>query len=800
MDPNPVSSLASSSLAIGAVALSVTTSLIATRPGRAVIFGLPAFFYVKLFHDPLPSQSPNSCGDLDSSFEASPPIAVCSTEDPRPVYLSHSPFSRAIKAFGGKSQSQKLAEAGLNQEQDEGSIPWVRICDFAAQADPAFWIVEEELSSWRRLSDDPADRALAALRQAHLIDPSFTPHQPADPIADILELHRRAGILKTTSASVDDNAETIAIHRASLATFVETIDRRPPRGAGAISESWYAARDARFLASGRPQPFVLTPDEILEELREEARVLRAAQQMFYKFVGPILLSLLHFSLAAGFSSPKIMAVLRQTGYLVPYRDVGSVANGAEEPKRKLTPVERAAKQNKRTADRTWSRLLETTQYVLDVAQDVDALLPPSLFNDASVRNGVYAQRGPSSSSSTEAPTNEEDDSHSFYRIGQAQRAYLSRVSGGRGWQSSVRVRLLHANVRHKILSSVKARQAQSATMYDTADEDASKSSSSTAEVASHANLYDEVLNGVPINQEDLLATLASFSSSPLLCIGRMGHYVSAQEREDYVSLWRHVGFYMGCEPDMLRRCFGDARKADGFLFNVVGHLFPNISQSVKQPRHDPANGKGNGHANGAHDKVTPNGDGDGVEIVPMPRDVEEEVQEQDTLASLAILQACADRPPFHTSLQTHWALARHLLGPSLAGYLGIPLTLPLQKVSVDLSFIATRIPILFSTFPLYPSSLRTRWETQRLRLGRIMMRRLINWLYGARLATFTGRAGSGHEVVIELDAGEGKAYARAWRMLMIEMGAVLAGWAVVGLALGVYLLSWASSTFVSRSG
>ncbi|CAD6891505.1 unnamed protein product [Tilletia controversa] len=752
--------LSSASAILGAVSLTTALAATCTRAGRSALLNASAAIYVRLFHDPSP---PSDVAPNDDKAGCEP-ISVLGKDDKRPLYLSHSPVARVFKAVFGQSTAEKQSRKGLKGKQASAEVPWVRICDFAAEADPKNWITEDELNSWRRMSDDTADQALVALRQADQLSSTFKPSTPADPIADLFELERQC----SEATSTTYNPSSL---RDGLQNFLFNINKRPPRGAGAISEAWYEARDARWLAKGRKPDDALSPEEVEEEYREEARVIRAAQQMFYKFVGPILLSLLHFSLAGGFSSPKIMSVLRQTGYLVPYSDVSSRSSSKSDSSSTtpLSPVQRAAMQNKHTADRTWTRLLETTQFVLDVMQDVDSMLPPALHSDAAAR-ACYPQADPQGREDMGST----DDSHSMDTIGTAQRDYLERVGGGRGWQGSVRVRLLHANVRTKILASVRARQASSATMFDS---EAGASSSSTT---AHANLYDQALNGIPINQQDLLATLASFSSSPLWCMGRMGHHVQPQEREDFVSLWRHVGYYMGCEPELLRRCFGNARKADGFLFNVVGHLFPNISQTVREPAVAAA--------------AAPTGVRAHIAMASKVEEAvgEAETQEQDTLASLAILQACANRPPFFTSLQTHWALARHLLGPSLAGYLGIPHTSPLQQVSVDLSFLATRIPIIFgsSSFPLYPAPLRRRWERQRLRLGRIMMRRLITWLNGSKLATFAGRrvtSGGEGAVEIELKIADGARWARMWRMLMVEMGVVLVGVGVVVCFAGVYL-------------
>ncbi|KAK0555662.1 hypothetical protein OC846_001627 [Tilletia horrida] len=759
--------------------LSVTTlscvsvaALVRSSTIRTAVLEIPARIYVYAFHDPLPPPPKDGGGECLSDVE---PISVLSHQATRPAYLSHSPWSQALKALFGRSEDEKTADSGLqNNVQTRTRAPWIRICDFAAEAEPTSWIQEHELNSWRRLSDDAADQVLRALRDLHESHLDLKQSSSSDPLTDIFTLGSQGSGSNTPNAG--------------LQRFVSQVNQRPPPGAGAISESWYAARDARRKEQGLSGP--PSPAELQEEYLEEARVIRAGQQMFYKFVGPILLSLLHFSLAGGFSSPKIMQVLRQTGYLVPYRDVSASANGSRQKGPKLSPVERAAQQNQRTADRTWTRLLETTQFVLDVMQDVDSMLPPTLFADEKLRSSCYPQSDPNDEHINQGST---PDSHSLHNINSQQREFLEKVGGGRGWQSSVRVRLLHANVRARILASVKARKASSATMFDAeADAELARAHelgpetptrpSGNPDAASYAKIYDEAMNGVPINQEDLLATLASFSSSPLWCLGRMGHIASDQEREDYVALWRHVGFYMGIDANLLKRCFGSARKADGFLFNVVGHLFPNISQTVMTVPATP---------------TSATFDGKKAVVVPgAEEEVAEEAQEQDTLASLAILQACADRPPFRTSLQTHWALARHLLGHSLASYLGIPRTAPLQQVSVDLSFFATRVPIMFGSgaIPLlYSARRRERWEHERLRLGRIMMRRLINWLNDGKLATFAGRRATSSGVEIELKAEDGKKYAGAWRMLMLEMVGVLVGSGAV-FALGTAGLLYIASS------
>ncbi|KAL4802368.1 hypothetical protein BDV18DRAFT_164190 [Aspergillus unguis] len=93
--------------------------------------------------------------------------------------------------------------------------------------------------------------------------------------------------------------------------------------------------------------------------------------------------------------------------------------------------------------------------------------------------------------------------------------------GGEGHLASVRVRLLHSAVRRKILAL--------------AEEDPS--------------YYDLQRYGLPINDLDSYATINTFSSTVIwLGLPRQGIYLTEQEQEDYIALWRLVAWYMGA-PD-----------------------------------------------------------------------------------------------------------------------------------------------------------------------------------------------------------------------------------------------------------
>lgn len=157
--------------------------------------------------------------------------------------------------------------------------------------------------------------------------------------------------------------------------------------------------------------------------------------------------------------PKITKVLNSTGYL--------------------------------SGKKTKERVLETSQFVLDVVHSIDYLQPGT----------------------------------------------------GVAWESIVQVRFLHASVRARLSKISRA----------------------------HSKYYNVEEHGVPINQEDLLATMFSFSNTMWRVMDfKMGVHMTTQEREDYLHLWRYIGYMMGVD-DVL----GAARtpeRADACLESIVLHL------------------------------------------------------------------------------------------------------------------------------------------------------------------------------------------------------------------------------------
>lgn len=101
---------------------------------------------------------------------------------------------------------------------------------------------------------------------------------------------------------------------------------------------------------------------------------------------------------------------------------------------------------------------------------------------------------------------------------QCTRSLESIQPGGEGFASSIRVRLLHASVRQRILKLTKTRP----------------------------NYYSVDQYGVPINDLDSIATIGTFSGTIIwLSLPRQGIYLRPQEIDDYIALWRLIAHYVG---------------------------------------------------------------------------------------------------------------------------------------------------------------------------------------------------------------------------------------------------------------
>lgn len=105
---------------------------------------------------------------------------------------------------------------------------------------------------------------------------------------------------------------------------------------------------------------------------------------------------------------------------------------------------------------------------------------------------------------------------------QCTKSLESIQPGGDGFASTIRVRLLHAAVRNRILTLAKTRP----------------------------EYYDTEAWGVPINDLDSMGTIATFSCTLIwLSLPRQGIFMRQQEIDDFVALWRYIAYLIGCPSE-----------------------------------------------------------------------------------------------------------------------------------------------------------------------------------------------------------------------------------------------------------
>lgn len=296
---------------------------------------------------------------------------------------------------------------------------------------------------------------------------------------------------------------------------------------------------------------------------------------------------------------------------------------------------------------------------------------------------------------------------------------------GEAWRSIIRVRMLHAVARRRIIVKMKT----PATCPVTGEKASSSASASGCPLFSHG----EVVSGfesdaLPINQEDLAVTLATFSVAPLWCLERFGHRPTAQEREDFMALWRHIGFFMGIREDLLARHFTSYEHGSQFMASVVMDMIPMDLSNA-----------------------------------PLP-------------PTIHILKAVSDRPPFPWSFEHRAALTRFLVGDSLGDALGLPSTTRLLAIKLRVSILIENSLIWFGH--LYP---RTQWNDNRIALLKESLPRMIRFAMGMRRTKFRprtdelGERGYGLEMEEKtaLDPKGAIKIRTRWIWLMVEMLAVV---------------------------
>jgi len=137
---------------------------------------------------------------------------------------------------------------------------------------------------------------------------------------------------------------------------------------------------------------------------------------------------------------------------------------------------------------------------------------------------------------------------------------------GKGWEAALRVRALHAKVRRHILTKE----------------------------------WDDAL-GIPINQEDMAATLLGFCVNSLLGIEFIASMpLSDQDQYDFIMLWRYIGWLLGIQTrisdDVADKCIDpcgpNVRNGDdaithsySLLESIILHILHPNDTSVEVAHH-----------------------------------------------------------------------------------------------------------------------------------------------------------------------------------------------------------------------
>ncbi|KAK1232654.1 hypothetical protein PQX77_004216 [Marasmius sp. AFHP31] len=356
-------------------------------------------------------------------------------------------------------------------------------------------------------------------------------------------------------------------------------------------------------------------------------------------------SLLYYSLAGGFASPRIVRTLEAVSYLVP-----------SSPEQQSTAA---------SNDRIHRRLLETFQFVLDVMR-------------------CYAP---------------DSDARGASHI----------LPGGEGWKSILRVRMLHGVARARVKAKT------------------------------HRAPDDPHVNDVPISQEDMSATLASFSTVSLWTLTALGLTPTREDAQAFLAIWRHIGFYMGVSPIILRRYFSDVDISDKFLASIIIHLFsPDVEDDTSF--HAP---------------------------------------------TMPILRATTGRPPLRNTLEWNCAVTHRLLGHELATYLKVPEPSWKMNAKAGLVLAIQAIPVLFSRS--YGRLIRRGWLEKRRWVYAIGMVLTVRGHLGMRRTKF--RPGGEEKPTwddekVEADPQLTKRATMAFRQVMIEMAGVLISASVVTVFAG----------------
>ena len=332
-------------------------------------------------------------------------------------------------------------------------------------------------------------------------------------------------------------------------------------------------------------------------------LLRYGQYVFLKHYGSAALGLLYVSLIGGFAAPKITKVLDATAYMTKYKDA------------------------------TWRRMNETFEMVIDCIDSDDSLdIGQRGFNSVLKVRFLHSRVRLNLLGKIKSPWAHTSKSLTA-KITEVGTAGVHHVHDGVPGFCPYNMQSFHASSRScdsvdndrspdliKTCATPVSITSIANESHDSTDSE-SNSEISSEETKAHKPLWDSAEFGLPINQEDMMATLLSFSVNVLDTIEKttvVGTLTRADE-DAYIHLWRYIGYLIGLHED-LNPCTSKER-ACGLMESAVLHLLKPDERSGELARH--------------------------------------------------LLHSIADRAPLHWSYEMHSETARALLGDQLADALGI---------------------------------------------------------------------------------------------------------------------------------
>ena len=343
--------------------------------------------------------------------------------------------------------------------------------------------------------------------------------------------------------------------------------------------------------------------------------VRQGQQVFLKHYGSAALGLLYVSLVGGFAAPKITKVLDATNYMTKHRDA------------------------------TWRRLNETFEMVVDCIDDDDSLscgnrgfnsVLKVRFLHSRVRlNLLGIMRRPKNLGISESDNDEEgvgmcpfnqgfqsssqtfDDRHAEDMLNSKSLNCTRSVPSSTDDVDSAGSTYLKGNKSEStsLNTSIMSDEIEVSTTED------KKCPVVLPAESRSVRKWDSEQYGEPINQEDMMVTLLSFSVSVLDTIEKttLGGSLTRADEDAYIHLWRYIGYLIGVHEDY-NPCT-DKENACGLMESAVLHLLKPDDRSGELARH--------------------------------------------------LLMSVANRPPLYFSYEMHSETARSLLGHELSDALGI---------------------------------------------------------------------------------------------------------------------------------